>query len=299
MNNATSPILNDFMPRRDLAVLIERARLEDLGDQMVDVTSSLLIGSKQIGEAVMTARQAGRLAGVAMLGQIARAYDPTLDLQLFAQDARPIGAGDVIARYQGPLRSLLMMERVALNFISHLSGIATLTARYVERVAANKAQICDTRKTLPALRGLQKYAVACGGGTPHRSGLYDAMLIKDNHIAHLATTALADAIKDVIAQAHRRWPHLKFLEMEVDTLEQLEQVLPLGLDIVLLDNMSADHLRQAVALRDRIAGDVLLEASGNVTLDTVADIAATGVDRIAIGALTHSATSLDIGLDIG
>ena len=206
--------------------------------------------------------------------------------------------GDVVGTLSGSLRGILAVERVLLNLLTHLSGIATLTAAYVAQVAGTSADIYDTRKTIPGLRDLAKYAVACGGGCNHRMGLHDAVLVKDNHIAHIAPAELPGALARMVVAARAAKPRPTFVEIEVDTLDQLRAVLPTGPDIVLLDNMAPDQLRDAVALRNAAAPGVLLEASGGVTLETVGAIARTGVDRIAVGALTHSAPALDLGLDI-
>ncbi|MEX1015425.1 MAG: carboxylating nicotinate-nucleotide diphosphorylase [Phycisphaeraceae bacterium] len=290
--------LEAYLNTDELAALIQRAKLEDVGPSGLDVTSRLFVPGERTGEARMTAREPGTVSGLALLPAVASAYDAKLAVTMEAADGGRIAAGQTVARLAGPIRSLLAVERVALNFVSHLSGVATLTARYVAATQGTSARICDTRKTLPGLRSVQKYAVACGGGTTHRMGLHDAMLIKDNHLAGVELDRLTDALRDAIARARTMHPQLKFAEVEVDTLEQLERVLPCGADMVLLDNMPVDELRQAVALRDREAPGVLLEASGGVTLQTVASIAQTGVDRISVGALTHSAPALDFGLDV-
>ncbi|MHB1158603.1 MAG: carboxylating nicotinate-nucleotide diphosphorylase, partial [Phycisphaerales bacterium] len=268
-----------------------------------DITSELSIAPQTQSTASFRSRKPGRLAGAILLPRIAQHYDPRLRITSHADDGDALSPGQTIATVAGPLRSILAAERVMLNFLTHLSGIATLTDRYVRAVAGTKAKIHDTRKTIPGFRGLAKYAVRCGGGFCHRIGLYDAVLVKDNHIApgSLGSAGLGDHIRRVIAAARQRTPAPDFIEVEVDTLDQLEQVLPLGCDIVLLDNMPPPPevgLREAVAMRDRIAPNVMLEASGGVSLDTVSIIAHTGVDRIAVGALTHSAPALDIGLDI-
>lgn len=292
------PILNAFIDDAALDKLIQLARREDLGPHGVDVTSQTFIPADRAGEAAMVTRQPGRAAGLALLAPIAAAYDARIEVDILARDGDPISTGQPLASFRGPLRSILSMERVALNFTTHLAGIASFTARFVELTEGTRARICDTRKTLPGLRSLQKYAVACGGGATHRIGLYDAMLIKDNHLAHVPLQDLAGVLREAADRARRTYPDLKFVEVEVDTLDQLEQVLAAEVDMILLDNMSPDQLRAAVALRDQRAPQVLLEASGGVNLDTVAAIAKAGVDRISIGALTHSAPSLDIGLDI-
>ncbi|MFA7236814.1 MAG: carboxylating nicotinate-nucleotide diphosphorylase [Phycisphaeraceae bacterium] len=297
-----------------LDTLIGLARREDLGpffssppgggrdtahaDQSTgDITTALSISSDATSTAHFRPRNPGRLAGAILLSRIAKHYDPRLRITSHADDGDSLSPGQTIAAVTGPLRSILAAERVMLNFLTHLSGIATLTDRYVQAVAGTQAKIHDTRKTIPGYRGLAKYAVRCGGGFCHRIGLYDAVLVKDNHIADI-TGSLADRITRLITASRQRTPAPDFIEVEVDTLDQLEQVLPLGCDIILLDNMPPEVLQQAVAMRDRILPGVMLEASGGVNLDTVSIIAHSGVDRIAVGALTHSASALDIGLDI-
>ncbi|MFW6059223.1 MAG: carboxylating nicotinate-nucleotide diphosphorylase [Phycisphaeraceae bacterium] len=297
MTEDTRPQLESFINSDTLSALIQRARAEDLGPDNIDVTADAFIPPDRAAEAQMVPRAPGILAGAALLPHIAAAYDENLKVALLARDGAALRPGEPAARFTGQLRAMLMMERVALNFVTHLSGIATLTAQYVTQTAGTNAHICDTRKTIPGLRGLAKYAVACGGGTTHRVGLYDAMLIKDNHLAGVTVKALPQVLRDALARAAHH--DLKFIEVEVDTLAQLEQVLTVReVDMILLDNMSTDQLRKAVARRDALAPDTLLEASGGVNLETVAAIAATGVDRISVGALTHSAPALDLGLDI-
>ena len=221
-------------------------------------------------------------------------------LSRHAEDGERLEAGATFLSVQGPLRGILAAERTLLNYVGHLSGIATLTARYVERTAGTRAAICDTRKTMPGMRMLEKWAVRCGGGTNHRIGLFDAMLVKDNHVAGLAPKEMAERVASAASDARMRSP-LRFVEVECDTLDQLRAILslPAGtVDMVLLDNMRPAQLADAVRMRDSAAPAVLLEASGGVHLDDVAAIAATGVDRISVGALTHSAPCLDVGLDI-
>lgn len=292
------PNLHDYIDQDTLRRKIAEVRFEDLGPGGVDVTGQVFIPADTACEAQMNTREAGVLAGAALLPMIAAAYDPAIVVEPQRADGDALAAGDTVATFRGALRSVLAMERIALNFATHLSGVATRTAAFVARTAGSAAAICDTRKTLPGLRALQKYAVACGGGTNHRIGLYDAMLIKDNHLAHLAPGSLHDVLAEAVARARTKHPELAFIEVEVDTLDQLEQVLDTGIDLVLLDNMSPETLARAVAMRDQRAPQVKLEASGGVTLETVAAIAATGVERISVGGLTHSAPSLDLGLDI-
>lgn len=290
--------LNDYITETERVALIERAMAEDLGPASLDVTSTLFIPDDATGTASVVSRAEGVLAGAALLGSIVGVYDPQLQTTPQQHDGDTLQAGKAVATLRGPLRSILTMERVALNFLCHLSGIATLTARYVEEIRGTTARIYDTRKTLPGLRGLEKYAVACGGGATHRIGLYDAMLIKDNHLAHHPLRDLTAAVSDTVARARQKHLDLKFIEIEVDTLDQLGKVLGTGVDIVLLDNMPPKELKKAVKMRNDSVPGVQLEASGGVTLDTVRAIAQTGVDRISVGALTHSAPSLDLGLDI-
>jgi nicotinate-nucleotide pyrophosphorylase (carboxylating) len=214
-------------------------------------------------------------------------------------DGDAVQAGDLIATIVGPIRALFSLERVLLNFLQRLSGIATLTARYTAAVAGTRAQILDTRKTTPGWRALEKYAVRCGGGTNHRFGLFDAMLIKDNHLACLASSVgTAEPIAAAVAAAKAAVPAGGFVEIEVDTLEQLDRALACGPDIILVDNLGPEALAEAVRRRDARGPGVLLEASGGVTLATVRALAETGVDRISVGALTHSAPALDIALDV-
>jgi len=283
---------------------LERAIDEDLGRRRHDVTSEALIDRHTPGRAAVVARQTGTLCGTVLIREIILHASARVEVDLRLGDGDRLQPGDIIAILTGPLRDVLRVERTLLNYMTHLSGVATLTARYVEAVAGTRAAICDTRKTLPGLRWLQKYAVRCGGGTAHRAGLYDAVLIKDNHIAHIPPDELASRITEAVEHTkqrhllrHRPKP-IRFFEVEVDTLAQLRRVLEAPIDIVLLDNMPPDVLRQAVAMRDKHAPKVRLEASGGVSLDTVRAIAEAGVDRISVGALTHSAAALDLGLDI-
>jgi nicotinate-nucleotide pyrophosphorylase (carboxylating) len=292
------PSLEDFVSASNLTDLIRRAREEDLGPDRVDVTSTLFVPEGQPGEARIVARQPGRLAGAALLSSVMDAYGADVTAEVHIQDGQAIEPGQAVATLAGPLRDILTAERVALNLMTHLSGVASLTARYVDQVTGTRAKVYDTRKTLPGLRGLQKYAVACGGGATHRMGLYDAVLLKDNHLAHVDTHDLAKSVTDAVKRCQSSYPALKFVMIEVDTLAQLEKVLPSGVDLILLDNMTNNQLTEAVGLRDRLTPKVELEASGGVTLETIRAIAQTGVDRISVGALTHSAPALDLGLDI-
>ncbi len=285
------PRLEEFASDEMLDQLIRMAVQEDMGLQHRDLTSEAIIPADVTATARMVSRSPGIVCGLSLLHRIAAAFDPKLDVKLNTADGDAVIPGSCVAEIVGPLRSILAAERTALNFVCHLSGIASLTGRFVEAVAGTKSKIYDTRKTIPGFRGLAKFAVVCGGGCSHRMGLYDAVLIKDNHLAYTRMDVLAQAIAKARTGA-------AFVEIEVDTSQQLQQVLTMGADIVLLDNMPPEVLRKAVALRDQVAPQVKLEASGGVTLDNVRAIAETGVDRIAIGALTHSAPALDLGLDI-
>ena len=268
---------------------VKRALDEDLG-RAGDVTSSATLPEGIQAKAKLGARKAGTIAGLPCAARAFRSLAPNLKFEASARDGDRVKENTVLAVIEGPAIAILSGERVALNFLGHLSGIATLTAAYAAKIAHTNAKITDTRKTTPGLRALEKYAVRAGGGVNHRFGLDDAVLIKDNHIAVAGGVAKAlDATRAAVG-------HLVKVEIEVDTLDQLKQVLANGkADVVLLDNMKLDMLREAVAL---CKGKIVNEASGGVTLETVASIAETGVDVISSGALTHSAPSLDVALDI-
>lgn len=274
------------LPALILEPLVRRALEEDL--YAGDVTSAGCIAPEAKAVAVMRARESGVAAGLEAAAMAFRLTDPELKVVPLVQDGAGLAPGEDVLRVSGKAQSLLMAERTALNFATHLSGIATLTARYVEAVKETGAVIVPTRKTLPGLRAVQKAAVEAGGGAPHRYALGDAVLIKDNHIA--AAGDIASAIK----AARKAAGHMRVVSVEVDTLDQLDAALPAGPDVILLDNFSLNDLREAVA---RAKGKAVLEASGGVNLDTVRGIAETGVDVISVGALTHSAPSLDLGLD--
>lgn len=267
---------------------------EDLG-AIGDLTSEILIPAERIGVAVMVARRPGLLAGLQGAELTFALIDPTLMFEEVCPDGSLVQAGDRLAVVSGRARSLLRGERTALNFVQRLSGVATLTRRYVDAVAGLSCWILDTRKTTPGWRLLEKYAVRQGGGHNHRLGLYDEILIKDNHLAALA--GHADPLTQAVHLARQKHGTAVPLEIEVDTLAQLETALNAKPDVVLLDNMPPDDLRRAVQRRNELAPGVLLEASGGITLETIRSIAETGVDRISVGALTHSAPALDIGLD--
>lgn len=270
--------------------LVGLALAEDLGDAG-DRTSTALIPANQPGSARFVARTPGVIAGLPAAAMVCVAVDPTLTFTPAIPDGSAVERGTIVATISGRLRSILAAERTALNFLQRLSGVASLTRKYVELSAGYPAKILDTRKTTPGWRLLEKYAVRAGGGTNHRIGLYDGVLIKDNHLA-----GLNGDVRGAVDFARAANPGLP-IEVEVDTLAQLDMALAADADIVLLDNMTSDQMREAVARRG--SAKTLLEASGGVNLTTVRDIAATGVDRISIGALTHSATALDIALDYG
>jgi nicotinate-nucleotide pyrophosphorylase (carboxylating) len=273
--------------------LIEMALAEDLSSQG-DLTCHALIRPDQLATVHVVARTSGVLSGMPIGRMVFSRLDQEVRWDPRHRDGDLLTPGSVVASVSGSLRSLLTGERTMLNFMTHLSGIASLTRIFVNAVAGTRARVLDTRKTLPGWRVLEKYAVRCGGGTNHRTGLYDGVLIKDNHLAAWTESA---SIADAIRTARSHAPAGVSLEVEVDTLTQLEDALHGNPDIVLLDNMSVETLRMAVNLRQRVAPGVLLEASGGVTLDTVAAIAQTGVERISVGALTHSAPALDLAFD--
>lgn len=269
--------------------IVKNALLEDLG-RGFDLTGNLLIPGDTTAKAALNTRQPGILCGLIPALTAFSLSDPDFSFEVYAQDGDLIQPGDTISVIEGPARALLSAERTALNFLIHLSGIATLTAAFVDEVEGTSARITCTRKTLPGLRSLQKYAVVTGGGYNHRFGLDDAILIKDNHIA------IAGSIAAVLEAARDKAGHMVKIEIEVDRLSQLEEVLTSGkADVVLLDNFPLEDLKRAVKL---IKGRITTEASGGVNLANVREIAHTGVDYISSGALTHSASALDMGLDI-
>lgn len=312
--------------------LIALAIAEDLGDRG-DVTSQAVIPEELQGSAVFLVKAPGVLAGLPAAELVMKTMDARVRFETLKNDGERVAAGDRAAKVTGPMRSILAAERTALNFLQHLSGIATATRRYVDALAGLPVKVLDTRKTLPGWRLLEKYAVRQGSGHNHRLGLYDGILIKDNHLAalpvadeavqaevektlrlaksaspsvHLESAAdmekLADHLKATVKideaarLARRRFPDLP-IEIEVDALEQVWGALLRRPAIILLDNMTPDRLREAVRFRNQFAPKVLLEASGGITLDTIRAVAETGVDRISVGALTHSAQALDIALD--
>jgi nicotinate-nucleotide pyrophosphorylase (carboxylating) len=283
----TIPSLLPVLPTLMVEPLVRAALLEDLG-RAGDLTTDAIVPAAARGEAALVARQAGIIAGLDLAFLAFRLLDPAIEIRVARSDGTPVAPGDLVATIAGPARGMLTAERVALNFLGHLSGVASATATLVEAVHGHKAQICCTRKTLPGLRAVQKYAVRVGGGANHRFGLDDAVLIKDNHVA------VCGGIRPAILRARAAIGHLVKLEVEIDTLVQLEEALSIGVDAVLLDNMGPDELTRAVRM---IGGRAIAEASGRITPATAPAIAASGVDLISAGWLTHSATALDIGLD--
>jgi nicotinate-nucleotide pyrophosphorylase len=271
--------------------IIRRALDEDA--PWGDVTSEAFLPPGATASARLTAREPGVASGLAAAARVFQVVDPTVRVLSTAADGDAIAAGQVLATVEGDARAVLRAERIALNLAQRMSGIATLTARYVAAVAGTRARIVDTRKTMPGLRLLDRQAVRDGGGVNHRFSLSDAVLAKDNHLAVLAASGIP--IGDAIRGARARLGHTVHLEVEVDRLDQIEEVVAAGVDTIMLDNFALDELRAGV---DLIAGRALVEASGGVTLETVGAIAATGVDLVSVGALTHSVRALDLGLDV-
>lgn len=277
------------IPQVIYEAIVRRALAEDLG-RVGDLTTDAVVGRDDRAVARIVARAAGRVAGVGPAGLAFRMLDDRCRIEVRADDGADVERGDAILIVDGAARAILTGERTALNFLGHLSGIATLTRTYVEAVAGTGATIVCTRKTTPGLRALEKLAIRCGGGANHRFGLDDAILIKDNHVA------LAGGVRPAVERARASVGHLVAVELEVDTLDQLEEALSLGVDVVLLDNMNPATLRRAVEL---VARRCLTEASGGINLETVRAVADSGVDLISVGALTHSAPALDVSLEIG
>ena len=281
----------------EIRPLLKLAIEEDLGEG--DMTSELLFGNNVIDKADIVSREEIVVCGMKIVKELLRIYDKRLKLKALVNDGQHAYVGCRIATISGPLRSILTAERVVLNFLQRLCGIATTTRKYVRAIQGTNAKIYDTRKTLPGWRILEKYAVRCGGGYNHRLGLYDGILIKDNHLAQLGRN-FQPKLRKIIEKA-RKIKHAKFVAVEVDHVDdQLNYVLKIpGIDIVLLDNMGQWQLKHAVDMKQKMCGNgkPLLEASGNITLANVSAIAQCGVDRIAVGAITHSATAVDIGVD--
>ncbi|HWU60393.1 MAG TPA: carboxylating nicotinate-nucleotide diphosphorylase [Ensifer sp.] len=275
------------LPRVIVEPGVRATLLEDLG-LAGDITSTAVIPADHRSRFVMAARKPGVIAGLDIAKLAFELVDPAISMMAHVSDGARVASGDIIATIEGPSRGLLTGERTALNFLGHLSGIATVTSGIVDAVAGTKAAVVCTRKTTPGLRAFEKYAVRAGGGMNHRFALHDAVLIKDNHIA------IAGSAAEAIRRAKANVGHMVKIEVEVDTLDQLREAMEMGPDAVLLDNMSPDLLKQAV---DFVAGRAITEASGGITPDTAAAIAESGVDLLSIGWITHSAPCLDIGLD--
>ena len=275
---------------RNIRAAVQSALAEDIGSG--DVTSQATVPANATFTVVMRAREPLVVVGLAFAEAAFRKLSPSVRIKWLARDGQRVKAGARLMQIAGPARAILSAERVALNFVQRLSGVATLTAHYVAAVNGTRAQILDTRKTTPGWRSFEKYAVARGGGRNHRFGLYDLVLIKDNHLAALRD-AKPNAVAAAIRRAHKKFPRLK-IEVEADTLAQVVQAVEAGAAIILLDNLTAAQLRRAVQL---VAGRARTEASGGVSLKTVRRLALTGVDFISVGALTHSARAVDIGLD--
>lgn len=275
------------LPRILIEPLVRAALLEDLG-QAGDITTSAVVPAEAHAEAAFVARKPGIIAGLDLARLSFALLDPAIEIDVEKPDGSKVDAGATIAVVRGPARGILTAERTALNFLCHLSGVATATAAAVAAIKGSKARIVSTRKTTPGLRAVEKYAVRIGGGANHRFGLDDAVLIKDNHIA------VAGGVTEALRRAREGVGHMVKIEVEVDSLAELKEALAFGVDAVLLDNMDPKTLAEAVAL---VGGRAVTEASGGVSLDNAAAIAASGVDLISIGRLTHSAPSLDIGLD--
>jgi len=267
------------------------ALAEDLASG--DITTDSLVQSDLEGKTSILVKKDGVLAGIDVAKEVFRQVDPSLHFKALVRDGAKVRKGDVVATVEGKVASILRAERTALNFLQHLSGIATETARYVDAVLGTKAIITDTRKTIPGLRLLEKYGVRAGGGRNHRLNLGDGVLIKDNHLAALRTSGVG--LGEVVKQARERAPRTLKIEVEVESIEQAREALSAGADIIMLDNMNVKDMRRVVEL---VQGRALLEASGGITLDNVRSVAEAGVDLISVGALTHSAKALDISLEV-
>ena len=271
--------------------IVGEALAEDLASG--DITTEALVPSELEGKASILVRRDGVLAGIDVAKEVFRQVDPSLHFKALVRDGAKVRKGDVVATVEGKVASILRAERTALNFLQHLSGIATETARYVDAVLGTKAIITDTRKTIPGLRLLEKYAVRAGGGRNHRLNLGDGVLIKDNHLAALRTSGVG--LGEVVKQARERAPRAMKVEVEVESVKQAQEALSAGADIIMLDNMNVKDMRRVVEL---VQGRALLEASGGITLDNVRSVAEAGVDLISVGALTHSAKALDISVEV-
>ena len=280
----------DFPADDWTGALVKRSLAEDIGPG--DFSTAVTVAADLQATARVVARQSGVVAGLPLLALLFGELDLAVSIRLLVEDGAAVEPGQVVAELRGPAAALLTGERTALNFLQHLSGIATLAARYVAAVAGTGCRVLDTRKTLPGYRLLAKYAVRCGGASNHRLGLYDRIMLKDNHWA-----AAGGSVDELVARSRRDHPHLA-VEVEVDSIAQLEAVLPLEVEWILLDNFTPELAAKAVAVRDRAGSATLLEASGNLDLETIAAFARAGVDAASVGRLTHSAPALDLGLDM-
>jgi nicotinate-nucleotide pyrophosphorylase (carboxylating) len=308
LNAMTLPELyQDFRSSGLLTRLFELARDEDLGPHLdsssADPTSHAMYGATVRGRAALVARQSGTVAGLAAVEDVLHAFHADVDFLPATSDGQACKPRAILGTLEGSMRGMLAAERTLLNTLGRLSGIATRTREFVNAVAHTKAKIYDTRKTSPGLRLLEKYAVRAGGGCCHRLGLYDAALFKDNHLAELPLAELPASLAKAVRRAHDAADRagLRFVQVEVDTLDQLRAILSAGgcgCALILLDNMPPAELREAVGLRDQLARHIQLEASGGITLENIAAVAETGVDRISLGTITHGARWLDIGLDM-
>jgi nicotinate-nucleotide pyrophosphorylase (carboxylating) len=278
------------LSKQEIRAAVKNALAEDIGSG--DATTLATIPANAKSVALVRARKPLVVAGIGFAEMAFRELSPKIKIEKLSRDGQKIAAGKTLLKISGPVRAILTAERVALNFVQRLSGVATLTSQFVEAVRGTRAQILDTRKTTPGWRRFEKYAVTCGGGKNHRLSLFDMILIKDNHLAALRNEK-PNAIATAVTRAQKKFPKLK-IEVEADTLKQVGQAVSAGADFVLLDNMDLKQLRQAVKI---VNGRAKTEASGGVNLKTVREIAGSGVDFISIGALTHSAHAVDIGLD--
>jgi nicotinate-nucleotide pyrophosphorylase (carboxylating) len=271
----------------ELQKLVKFSLMEDLGSG--DLTTNSIVPPDDVSTGYIIAREAGVVAGLFLARAVFQCLDPVMEFRAGLRDGESMEPGRILAEIKGNTRALLSGERLALNFLQRMSGIASATARLVELISGERARIVDTRKTTPGLRVLEKYAVRVGGGGNHRLGLYDAVLIKDNHIK------IAGGIKAAVEKARQGCPHTVKIEVEVEDLDGVEEALAARVDIIMLDNMKPENMRKAVTL---VAGRALVEASGGISARNIRDVASTGVDLISVGALTHSVKSLDIGLDL-
>jgi len=281
---------------RQAQQLISLALDEDLGT-VGDITSQSTIPESAVSVGRFVARRDGVICGLPIVGIIAEQFQPGIEWKPFVSDGDRVTPGEVLGEVRGQTRSILALERISLNFLQRLSGVATLTSRFVEKTAGTRARVLDTRKTTPGWRILEKYAVRCGGGDNHRMGLHDAILIKDNHLAALAANGCVHPITEAVGRARAFAGSRIFVTVEVDRMDQLKEALTVRPDCILIDNFTPELAARAVELRDQIAPGVLLEMSGGLTIDKIAEFARQGVDRLSVGALTHSAPAMDIALD--